>query len=260
MSILVPADHCDELRQGDLLVQAITPSINEDGRYACNTGIVLVVSRNCNAFRKPYITVASVETRPITGVQHAKTIGALVEYFKQLRDGESMLDTFYLGTINADTQNRYVAKLDQLHTISIPKHLDARQEYLRAHRTHHLSQDYVRELQLRLFRAFASMGFDDYEWWDDGDLDFVKRVGLAQLSVAKAELSRLEAERDGKVLACGQQHARGYDSDIAKLKNRLANIESEISPVLRAQEKRQHPANTRPLSTENSCEQLLTKK
>ena len=232
MPILEPASDDGEIMQGDLLVDLTTTTPMHGAQSVSITDRVLVVSRNGVAAGAEFIVAARVVERPITEVKAATSVSSLVRFFRKLRSGDGAPDTFYLGALNGDASKRYSAKFNLLHTIGIPTDPAARSEFIKKHRTHRLAPDYVRDMQLRLFRAFASMGFDDDGWWEEEDLAFVRRQDELELQAAEQELRIPQAERGRAALADVPRKLQDIDKRIDAAEKHVENVRREISRLL----------------------------
>ena len=232
MAILLPAQADTPLSQGDLLAEIPTTVSVVNGNPLAETGPVLVVSRRCNAIRDSGIIVAPVKKRSLQGLREQETLEDWIAFFTRLRDGDGAPDSFYLGELAANSTERYFAKFDSLRTIQVPVEQGARQEFLRKHRTHHLAEDYIRDMQLRLFRAFASLGFDDSQWWSDSDLKVVVGRGEALLKECDAAREKAASERAGLELAgAKQKDVNAIGNAVVEAEARLKRIQEHLGPL-----------------------------
>jgi len=88
---------------------------------------------------------------------------------------------------------------------------------------------------LRLFRAFASMGFDDDTWWSKDDLEYVERQGKALLQSAESALTTAEAERERLTVAGAEgKRIRGVETQVDNARKRISQISSEMESIHRA--------------------------
>ena len=122
MPILLPAQPDDQpLEQGDVLAEVqtfVADYTAPEPAPVLDEGVVIVVSRPCNALRAKRLVVAEVVRRPLSGLKGAETLRDLKAFFVTVRDGDGTPDTFYLGELEPGT-DRYFAKLDSLRTIQI---------------------------------------------------------------------------------------------------------------------------------------------
>lgn len=237
MAILRPAEPDAPLQQGDLLDDVLTATTDGEAPTCSKPGMVLVVSRNCQAIRARNIIVARVIKRPLEGLkEEATSLEDLVRFLEMVRDGEGTPDTFYLGELAADSAERYVAKFDQLFTITVPEDSEQRSAYLRTHRRFSLTPDFAHDLHQRLFRAFASMGFDDEAWFSDADLKLVVEHGRSLLKEVDAAITKANS-RLQLVLASGgnkkeekelRKTLEEAEPKATKLRKDLAPLEAEL--------------------------------
>lgn len=229
MPILLPPDPEAPLRQGDVLAKVSCYLTDEDGSaLTSEPGYVLVTSRPCNTIRDEQIIVAQVVPRSLSsdGVQGLEGVDETRRYLSGLRDGGILPDHFYLGELEPNSGKRYFAKFDSLHTIKIPSGLAERRAFLLKHRRFHLSLEFVRDLHIRIFLSFARLGFDDYDWYSNADLQMVIRQGEAALAKAQSDLAN--AERD---LALAD--AANKDKEMASLQKQIKNREVEVEKAKR---------------------------
>jgi len=248
MPILLPANPDLPLSQGDVLVSIPTyhtgvdgapvlnpaPARSEKAQVPSEDSMVMVVSRPCNAVRDETIIVAPIVKKPLQEIK-GQSFADVIRVFQGVRDGRTMPDLFYLGEQPAEPNARYFAKFDRLYTITVPKAENERAEFLRAKRRFRLESEFVHDLHVRLFRAFSSLGFDDTQWWTDADLDYVTKVGKAELIKFEAEIARLESEKDAAGISGGsEKQIKQMEKDRAdnaekanELRQRLAPLENE---------------------------------
>lgn len=225
------------LRQGDVLFDVVTATSTDSGPKVHPSGVVMVVSRNCVAIRSKEIVVAKVFRRPLQGLmEEASGIEEMVDYFVSVRDGDGSPGSFYLGELEEGTSDRYVAKLDQLFTIEIPEAAEERRGYAEAHRRYTLTEDFAADLHQRLFRAYASMGFDDDRWWSDEDLRLIISRGRALLDGATSQVTLKQSELeiatatgagDSKKAKAPKQECDDLDARAKKIRKQLAPLEAE---------------------------------
>ena len=187
MPIVLTPDTQAPLEQGDVLRGVVTYFTAEDGNPKTDEPpYVLVLSRPCNAFRDERIVVADAFPFNIE-VESNQTADQLRRFLTGIRDGRTKPDHFYLGELpHLEGQaTRFTAHLDALHTISVPGVGPSRVEFTHKRRAFRLAPDFVRDLHARIFGAFASLGFNDDQWYSDQDLALL-------LAHAKADAHKLE--------------------------------------------------------------------
>src|SRR5271156_1518972 len=105
MPILLPAQaESQPLEQGDVLdgIQTyVADHTSSDPAPIMDEGLVLVISRPCNALRSKRVVVAEVVKRSLAGLKGAETLREIKDFFVTVRDGDGTPDTFYLGELVA---------------------------------------------------------------------------------------------------------------------------------------------------------------
>ena len=213
MPIIEQAAPATPLTQGDVLNGVClfsTKKAWENGGVSVNSQspLCLVISRPCVALRGEWVTVTAIEryrNRPpdLISFDRAET------FYKEIRDGLTTPDNFYLGQIDG-IEGSCCARFDSFHKIQLPKDgTEERAAFIRNYRIGRLHPDFAHDLHLRLFRAFASLGFDDYRWFPTADLQVLVTIADKDLASKKAEL--LEAQ---KKLAIGR--SQGFHNDDQK--------------------------------------------
>jgi hypothetical protein len=179
----------------------------------------LIISRPCAIEHKNSVMVAEIEKYNELKPSDCKTFNDALDFLTDYRDGLDTPDRFYLGQIPALGAGRFRAKLDFVHTALIPKDRAKLQEC----RIGRLSIEFARDLHIRLFRSFASLGFDDQRWFADADLDWLLSMGNMDLAVAEAELTKAAA--DGFK---NQQHKQSLEQAVGMTKERLVPLQQEL--------------------------------
>jgi hypothetical protein len=169
----------------------------------------LILSRPCVIEHKNTVIVASVQKLKDNPPRDANTFETVLSFLIGLRDGPESPDVFYLGQIPG-MSGRFAARLDLLHTIQVPPSGSARQSFVDGRRVASLHPDFVRDLHLRLFRAVATLGFDDHRWLSDSDLYWLVESGKADLLKAQSKVQELRVKRSS-------QQAQGAPFDTKEL-------------------------------------------
>ena len=228
MPILLPAGSDEPLDQGDVLVDVVTVVADGTETLANRPGPVMVISRGCNAIRDANVVVAPIVKCDLAELEGIETLRDFVDFFKALRDGDGRPDTFYLGEMAAGSTERYVAKFDRLYTIGLPHEPELRKQFLSEHRRFKLAVDFQRDLHQRLFRAFASMGFDDEAWWSDEDLKFLVAKGKALHRQQEAEVEAAKDELATLQMAAGEQKGQNKTNTMVKQAEKAAAKTAEL--------------------------------
>ncbi len=197
---------------------------------------VLVVSRPCKALRDRHVIVARIEKKNLSQLQPQDTLEHLVSYFRHVRDGDGTPDSFYLGELEANSAERYFAKFDALHTVRVPTEQPKRIDFIRTHRRYRLSPDFVHDLQQRLFRAFASLGFDDDRWWSDGDLGYLVGKGRAAVRSIESKIDALNSELKGIELAGKDE--KSVRAQLKQAEKQLGDERATLAPLELEHERR----------------------
>jgi len=169
--------------------------------------LCLILSRPCVVGHKPNAIVAAIEKMQDNVPREVETFEDILAFLTDLRDGSDSPDVFYLGQVPS-FEGRFGARLDSLHTIQIPPETEQR-AFTDQKRIGRLPIDFARDLHTRIFRAFATLGFDDHSWMSTADLNWL--VSRGRKEVADAE-STVQTARTA--LHAGQ--ARGFKNDAEK--------------------------------------------
>lgn len=226
------------LSQGDILkgVRLFTTTkswVVDGGKEAVtNDRLCLVLSRPCTAARDDLVVVAAIEQYKNKPPAQFATFEDALRFFTLARDGPTTPDQFYIGQVTG-YQGVFCACFDSLHTVQIPKvSTPERQAFLAANRVAKLNADFAHDLHLRLFRAFASLGFDDQRWFATDDLRAL--IAVADRDAAQFNVKLAEANAKLQVgLAQGYQHqaARQKDEKEAReLQEKIDAFAKEIGP------------------------------
>lgn len=239
MPILVPPTPNAPLEQGDVLADIRVFATDSDQSPLEDVqGLVLVISRPCNSLRDGRVVVAPIRKRPIPDLRAAETPDELIAFFTRVRDGDGAPDSFYIGELESST-DRFFAKFDALYTVHVPTEGVARAAFLTKHRRYRLHDDFVRDLHARLFRAFASLGFDDDRWWSDGDLALVVNKGKALEAELNASVQKLESDLDILRTSGGaKKEDRKLVEEIETAKNRRDEAGGMLAPLIAEQKRR----------------------
>lgn len=232
--VVPPGDPLAPLSQGDLLkgvplfssakLDAETPVAVQYPSAYC-----LVISRPCVALNKARVLVAAIErTKEWPKLD---TYEEAVEFFESLRDGKNRPDMFYLGQLPNETGS-FSARLDSLHTIELPTG-NARQQFVSAARVATLDPAFARDLHQRLFRAFASLGFDDHSWYSTDDLQVLVALGVAARGALEAayQTANAAALTGASQAYNNPKEKQGLESAAASAKKALDGLDAELAPL-----------------------------
>ena len=142
----------------------------------------IVVSRPCAIAHKKHITVAGIARYPAAQPKGIATLDDLLIFLTGARDGLTTPDVFHLGQVAELGDGRFCARLDALHPVEIPTEPADMAKFLAEKRVATLHIDFARALHVRLFNAFANMGFDDHSWPSDKDLEWLITLGKKDIA------------------------------------------------------------------------------
>lgn len=233
------------LSQGDILVDIVLystaePWVDKGREVRAPFKMCLVLSRPCVLAHKGYLIVAGIDRYQDQKPKGTDTFDKYLNFLTTMRDGEGSPDRFYLGHLPR-CSGRFCACLDSIHTIQIPKIEDSvvMRSFLSAKRIGILHQDFVRDLHARIFRVFASLGFDDHRWFSTDDLEVLVARGENDLLACKKVLQ-------DKVLEDKSQKAQGGGSVvpakvIAEAEEAVRSMEDKLRPYQCELERRGKP-------------------
>lgn len=226
MPIILPTANDGPLTQGDILqgVKLFATRLDKSGGTASESSgeLCLVLSRPCVAAHKSCLIVAQLRNQSPSLPKEVQSFDDALAFFTDTRDGLDTPDRFYIGSI-PNYDNRFYVMLDRIFTVVLNERDD-----LRTRRIATLDPEFARDLHLRIFRSFASLGFDDVRWFSTEDLKLLIRYG-------KAEISALRKAQSDQDLAKGQQEFRGQqfkEKDLEKTSKQLEALELRIRPFV----------------------------
>ncbi len=194
MPIVRSPDAGSPLSQGDILsginLYATKDAHAPDGGESAEVAekLCLVISRPCVAAHKATVIVAAVARWKANPPRDLAGFDAVRIFLTKYRDGHGSPDIFYLGQLpGRELEGRFAARLDSLHTIQVPQDDQACREFLATRRLYTLTEEFARDLHVRLFGSFASLGFDDHAWFATEDLEWLVREGQSELQAARAK-------------------------------------------------------------------------
>lgn len=236
MPIIEPAIPERPLSQGDVLkgVALFTTkdSWAEAGGEPKRTThkLCLVISRPCVVGHKPNALVAAIEKMADNVPGDVKTFADVRDFLTDLRDGSDSPDVFYLGQVPG-FDGRFAARLDSLHTVQIPEEANQR-NFTDQKRIGRLNEDFVRDLHVRLFRAFGTLGFDDHRWMSTQDLGWLVARGRQEIHEARAALEDARTQLLGAE-ARGFRHSsekQKLEAVVASAEKTLADLTGQVAP------------------------------
>lgn len=230
MPIVEQAPQESELAPGDILsgvpLYTTTFAAGNWTQTSAPQELCLVLSRPCVIANKQVLTAAAIDRARHSIPREPRSFDSIEAFFTSIRDGHGSPDRFYLGGLPTIEQGqRFFARLDSIHTITVPKEstLDS---VLRRFRIARLSGDFLRDLHVRVFTAFASLGFNDYEWYSTQDLQMLIHAGQAELDKEKSALNTARVE-------AGVRSMQGNPADakaISQAEARIREIEEKLKP------------------------------
>jgi hypothetical protein len=227
------------LTQGDILsgvsLFATKGGWEEEGGQAVVTksDLCLVLSRPCVAAHKRHVVVAGIAKYPDAVPREIDSFDKVLDFLTSARDGFSSPDVFYLGQLPGQS-GRFCARLDSLHTIEVPEDAEQRSRFLAARREMTLHPDFARDLHLRIFGAFASLGFDDFRWPSREDLQWLVTQGQADLAAATLSVRQLEAQQASR----GAEGKQFKETDLTNARERLRELQERVAPFEQELERR----------------------
>jgi hypothetical protein len=227
------------LSQGDILTGvrlSVTASPWGDGGGSdakAPFNICMVLSRPCVAAHKETFLVAAVEMLKSDPPKGAEGFDKVLSFMTGLRDGRNSPDVFYLGQL-PNKNGRYVARFDSVHTVQTPTNPDEMKAFLGKSRIATLTIDFCRDLHVRLFNAFASLGFDDHGWPSTADLQWIVNQGDADVKALETELSKKKAAK-----ASNEAQGKKFpDGEIENAERACQEFHQKLDPYVLELDKR----------------------
>ena len=106
----------------------------------------------------------------------------------------------------------------------MPTRPEERTKFIQDHRAFRLTGEFARDLHLRIFRAFASLGFDDEGWYSDEDLKWLIDEGSKEVGTLKASIT---AEKS-KAEASGSTAKSSLEKQLETLEKKIAPFRAEL--------------------------------
>jgi hypothetical protein len=228
------------LSQGDIL-EGVPLFFTKSGEpEKTDHTLCLIVSRPCNVLHKRKIIVSPIEKYSNNVPENFQSFDAACEFFTNIRDGVDSPDLFYLGQLPG-RDGAFCARLDALHTIELPQKGPDRDAFERQRRVATLSLDFCRDLHLRILRAFASLGFDDYKWFALKDLKMVATVGTRDVKEAERQALEIQAKlQSGEAQGFKNESDKPkWEKSYKKAEKELRKLREKLAPYLAELEKRE---------------------
>lgn len=235
MPIIKPIeDPTVSLGQGDILdgisLFSTKETMTDGGTWKkAKTQACLVISRPCIAVRAPLVTVAAIDTYKVKPGSF-EGFNECWEFYKDVRDGLSTPDQLYIGQIPG-REGAFCARFDLLHTIAVPESEVDRLAFLKQKRIGRLHPDFRHDLHQRLTRAFASLGFDDHDWFPQKDLETL--LSFATIEEGKKQAAVAAAQAQVNLGASGftdQGQQTAGTRDLAAATKELEKFQAQIKP------------------------------
>lgn len=188
----------------------------------------LIISRPCVCAHKTRVIVAAVQKYRSDPPNDLNKLEQVLRFLTAARDGYRSTDLFYLGVLPGET-GRWAARLDSLHLIEVPRNEPQRGDFAREIRVAKLTNDFARDLHLRILGAFSSLGFDDVGWFVDEDLEWVVNEGNRIVHEKSAEVLARQSEVDRAAFGDRQASLK----ELEKAQKAQASAEAEVEPYAR---------------------------
>ena len=189
----------------------------------------VVVSRPCAIAHKKHVTVASIAKYPESQPKGIASFDDVLTFITGARDGLTSPDVFHLGHLAELGNGRFCVRLDSLHPVEIPTDPAAMSKFLAEKRVATLNIDFACHLHVKLFNAFASMGFDDHRWPSDTDLEWLVIQGRKDIAAQNAVVLQLQADQVAKA-AEGNQKAGADDKNLAAAQRKFTELTELVKP------------------------------
>ena len=234
-----PLSQGDILKDVNLFVTGEVTNASNGVAVASPLSMCLILTRPCGIEHKSSVIVAGVAKLKDDVPRELDNFAKVQSFLTGLRDGLNSPDNFYLGQLPA-LAGRYGARFDMLHIIQLPPAGAEREAFVASKRVAGLHADFTRDLHVRLFRAVASLGFDDNGWLSDADLDWLLNRGRTDLLAARAKTQELKTQQ-------ASQNAKGGPFDLRHLTASESAEQSISAALLPYEEEQKHRAFQRKL-------------
>jgi len=214
------------LSQGDVLseVKLFSTDAAGENAIASKARFCLVMSRPCGIAHKSLITVAAIDEFKFSLANKVESFDELLAVMTAMRDGIQSPDVFYLGHLPSFNE-RYCARLEQLHCLALPQG-EQRCAFVSKHRIGRLNIDFCRDMHLRFFRAYASLGFDDHGWFATEDLKSLLQFADGDLSRAASKVDELKMQKARQ----GLQGKQFSEKELASAEKTHSDLTVKFAP------------------------------
>jgi len=100
-----------------------------------------------------------------------------------------------------------------------------------------MDAEFLQDLHVRLFNTFTRLGFDDYRWFADPDLDIMITEGereIATLQLAVGEAERAAQEKQ----ATGDAVPKQLNENVENRRADVAKAQKQLKPYLDERQRR----------------------
>ena len=235
------------LSQGDILkgVSLFASAYGSSGYDASKLSpeMCLVLSRPCIAIREKYVCVATIDKYKGSLPKDVESLDDMIDFLEDVRNGTESPDVFYLGQLPGyEDSDRFCARLNLIHTIEIPVdsgNSSRRQCFVNERRICRLRTAFCHDLHHRLFRSYASLGFDDHAWFPTKDLEMVIERGERELTAATLKHQEVKTTQSRQEFNAGQFNSK----DLTEAETKIGEIEKKLVPFKLELEKRTLQSN-----------------
>ena len=226
MPIIETVAETEPLSHGDVLKGVKLFSTDGSGEQSVTSkaSFCLVLSRPCVVAHKPLLMVAAIEEFKYSISKDVASFDEMLAVMTGIRDASQSPDVFYLGTLPS-ISGRFCARLEQLHCLHVPQG-EQRTRFVERYRIARLNADFCRDLQLRLFRSYASLGFDDLSWFPTEDLQSLMQFAQTEVSRAQSKVDELKATKERQLL----QSLRFNEADLTTAEKALNQLNERFGP------------------------------
>ena len=189
--------------------------------------LCLVLSRPCAA---AHIVVAAVAKFTDSVPKSIDSFDKVLDFLTRSRERLLLSGRLLSGPAHrVEAEAGDFARLDSFHTIEIPEGDEQRTQFLATRRTLTLHPDFARDLHMRVFGAFAGLGFDDHSWPSTEDLQWLVTQGQTDIAAATLATRQLEAQKASR----GAEGTQFKESELTAAQEKLAALKERVEPYER---------------------------